>query len=797
MKISLNWLLDFVDFPVNDAAVREVCNRLTQQGIEVDGVQWLAAQWQGFVTGAVAECSKHPDADKLSVTRVDIGDGTTHTIVCGAPNVSTGQKVVVAVPGAVMPAGGFVICNRKLRGVESYGMICSMAELQLGEDTDGIWILPEDTPVGMPLADFLGVKDVVMEVSVTPDRADCLSHRGVAREVNLMGYPLRSEPHSASTPRTVAQGNLAVAIQDTSLCPRYMVRRVNGVLASKPSPDWLCHRLEAVGIRPRNIVVDITNYVNLAIGQPLHAFDAAKIGGAVVVRKAKDQFDFTALDGFVYKVPQNGLLICDAGETPIAVAGIIGGANSHVTLETTDVVIESACFDPSSVRRTARSMGLSTESSYRFERGTDIAATEEGLDLAVELMVSLANGTPAEWCDTCPLPPAPDAIHVRYDKVNRLLGVDITADDQRACCKAIGCEITELHDRSFAAQPPTWRRDISIEEDLVEEIARVIGYDNIPCSLASVIPHTMPEIPQHLLPAPHRGSATTFLVARGFDECKSPALTSPAMAAVASSNVIAVINPLGLETSVMRTSLIPSLLKVAVHNQHNGISDIRIFETGRTYTASKGQVAVETDVLTILMCGSPGRAWHRKDDPFDIFDLKGVVTDLLSNLKIVAPTFVTGEPAGMLWEDMNLEIHADKYCGRLGLVNRELCRKVNVADDVYAAELDLRMLIATEPRYNGINAYPAVRRDAAFVISPEVTADQLIKISLENRSEILADVRIFDEFRSTRLGDNMRSVGLTYVFKHPNRTLTDQEVDKVMNSIIDRIGRSTGAVLRS
>lgn len=799
MNISHRWLQEFVELDPAVWTPSHIGQVLTDLGIEVEHIDDQAKALEGFLTGFVKERIQHPNADKLSVCTVDVGEGTDRTIVCGAPNVAAGQVVAVAIDGAIVPNGGFVIARRKLRGVESQGMICSKAELNLGEDHDGIWVLPPDTPIGRPLAEVIGRNDVIYDVAVTPNRADCLSHIGIARELKAA---MRQDPHTTSYKigpiATQAGKDVTVQTVDEELCPRYAVRTIRGVKV-QDSPKWMKDRLTAVGLRPRNVIVDVTNYVLMECGQPLHAFDAGKLKNAtIVVRRATDGEDFVTLDSKSRTLRGDMLMICDA-ERPVAIAGVMGGENSEIDEATTDIVIESACFNPSSIRRTAKALGISSDASYRFERGVDIENIIGALDRATELICALAGGMPGETIDVYPEPYIPPTFRVRNERMRSMNGIEVDDASIRSICTSIGCAIGDADASSFMVTVPSWRVDLHEEIDICEEVARLVGLDNIPAATHARVVMSGGDLPAALKPAPLTRRLRTTLADMGFSECYTLGQTSPELAQAGGGDVVMLKNALGRENSAMRTSMMTSLLASAALNHRHGADSIRLFEAGKVFFADgKEDLRVrEEERLALLWTGLAERHWSANDRPADLYDVIGVVRTMLERCGIDNVVFRPAE-ASSIWSVNVLNVVVrGTVIGHIGQVSAALCAQFGIDKSVYAAEIGIRTLQQGTKTYTAVGQYPAMRRDVAFVVDDTVTAGDIAKVVRSSPSTLLREVDVFDVYRDVRqLGEGRKSIGIALTFRSDERTLVDGDVDDVVRSIISATATTLGASVR-
>ena len=815
MKISHSWLTDFVELDSSEWTPQRISTVLTDLGLEVEHIDDQAAELDRFVVGRVLTCEKHPKADKLSVTTVDAGEPEPRTIVCGAPNVAAGQLVPVALDGAVIPGADFTIGKRKLRGIESNGMICSQAELGAGEDSDGIWVFDDEqaTP-GTPLAEYLGHTDVVYDIFNTPNRADCNSHVGVARELKAfmtsegLSSPERSDGDllGMTDPRHSVPGmtngdlpSFTTGLVDPSPAPRYALRRINGV-AVKESPQWMQDRLRAVGLRPRNIIVDVTNYVNMELGQPLHAFDFNKLrGGTIEVHTVSAQ-KFVTLDDKERTLDENMLMICD-GEGPIAIAGVMGGQNSEIDDATTDIVLESAYFDPSSIRKTAKKLGLSTDASYRFERGVDIGNVMGALDRATELILEHAGGTPASEVDLYPSPVQPQPIKVRYQKMRDINGIDVSDERIREMCASIGCDVKELDDSACEVVAPTWRVDLGVEIDIAEEIMRLFGINNVPAnevasvSLAGAGLDSSVQAGGSQERLQKRRELRTLLQGRGYADCVTSVLTSPELSSFGGEEPALLKNALGKEFSALRTSILPGLVGVASRNLRHGADAVRVFDIGSTFhLQNTSEFGIDQrEHLVVLVCGRREQHWSLSDRSLDLFDMLGD----LAVLGAVHFAPLVDRTSG-LWTENAVSVMVNgTVVGVAGEVHPNLAKAFDVEVPVFAAEIDVRAIPIEQQTYVPVAQYPSVQRDLAMIVEEGVTAGEIISVITKAASDTFQGAQVFDVFRDNEhVGENKKSVAVAMVFRSNERTLVDDEVDASMKAIIKAAEKNLNAHVR-
>jgi phenylalanyl-tRNA synthetase beta chain len=781
-------------------APQELSDRLMNLGIEVESIDDRRAGLAGFVVGEVLDCARHPNADKLSLCRVSTGREES-TVVCGAPNVAAGQKVVFAPVGTAIPSAGFTIERRKIRGIESVGMICSESELGLGDGHDGILVLPPDTPAGMPVADLLG--DVILEIEVTPNRVDCLSHLGIAREVAAMtGANIFLPPTEIVESQRPTTDAITVRIDDPALCPRYTARVVSGVTIG-PSPDWLQDILRKLGLRPRNNVVDITSYVLFECGHPLHAFDYDLIDRkTIVVRPVDGGETFTTLDGKEHTLPEGALMICDASK-PVAIAGVMGGANSEITDATVNVLIESAYFQPASIRRTAKRLGLSTDASYRFERGTDINAVTYAVDRAASMIAELAGGEIlAGIVDNYPAVAPEQVVELRFDRTNQVLGTSLTADEQIEILSRLdGFSIHRSGDDRAMVSIPSYRVDIAVEIDLVEEIARLYGYDAIPSDERATTSFDLRVDP--LLKTIEQ--TRQFLVDRGFTEVATLQMVDPE-SATPYGEPVPLRNALGRDYSMMRTSLAPSLARVVALNERYSRPDLRLFEVGKVFRSTsidKGVIpgVVETFELVAVITGAaePG-GWDVAGRASDLYDLRAIAEAYLQRLGITGLSTRPADGAAWGFAAGSLALLVDgEEVGRIGPFDAALLERNRISGAPQLLIIDIERIAAAtfaERRYVAPARFPALARDVSIIVDTAVSHADLEGTIRTAGGDLLRSVELFDLYAGKGIEQGKRSLTYALAFSSPDRTLEESEVESAMRNIVDTLGSKHGAVVR-
>ncbi len=801
MLISLNWLKDFVEIR---EAPADLAERLTMAGLEVEGVSDLSAGFENLVIGEIVSLQAHADAERLTVCQVDVGGQETRQIVCGARNHRLHDKVVVALPGALL-SGGMTIGKNTIRGVVSHGMICSEKEIGVSDEADGVMILPQEAPVGTEAAAYLGRRDTVLEIDLTPNRADCLSHVGVAREVAALTGRTLQEPPTAIEETGPEVGTLSeVRVNDPELCPRYAARMVLDVRVG-PSPAWLQQRLQAVGLRPINNVVDVTNYVLMEMGHPLHAFDYDLLAQhRIEVRRAAPRERICTLDGVERELDPSMLLICD-GEKPVALAGIMGAANSQVHTGTTRVLLEAAYFQPASIRRTAKALGLHSDSSHRFERGTDIEGLIRAMDRAAALIQQMAGGQVARGrIDVYPAPRAPRDMRLRTKQVATLLGVTLATDEIAEILERLGLPVAARDADGCVVSIPPFRVDLEREVDLIEEVARVYGYNRIPSTIptASIVSGG-PTRSQRLT-----AFARECLVTLGYTETIHYSFHNPLdlqwlglPEADPRRSQIRIRNPLSEEQSVLRTTLLPGLLHATRRNQSLSLPDLRIFEMGRVFEKKDAGLPREKmRVAGVLVGRNTAEGWNVTPRPFDFFDMKGDLEELLAQLRLVPCEWRSVGSLPFLHPGKSAEIACDGISiGHAGQLHPAVLKRYDLSGEPVCFELDLDRLVEKASEtivYEPPIRYPSVERDLALVLADEVSAGVVAEQIRNVEPDLIRDVRLFDLYRGTPIPDGQKSLGFAVRFQASDRTLTNEEINHIRDKIVTELHRTFGATLR-
>ncbi|MDE0086741.1 MAG: phenylalanine--tRNA ligase subunit beta [Candidatus Poribacteria bacterium] len=797
MNVTQNWLKTYINF---DFSPDELADRLTMLGIEVESVKQLGAALEGVVVGKVTSIKPHPNADKLVLCQVDIGETDTLQIVCGAPNVYEDMFAPVATVGTELSTG-ITIKRAKLRGEESHGMLCSEKELGISDEAAGLMELSSDLSIGSPLTEALGLDDTVFELEITPNRPDCLSMIGVAREIRAeTGNDLKLPQVDLQEGEADINELTSVTIDAPDLCPRYAARVIRGVKIGE-SPAWLKQRLESIGVGVINNIVDITNFVLMECGQPLHAFDYHKLAeNRIVVRRAAEGEQITTLDEEERKLTPDMLVIADA-EKPVALAGIMGGYDSEITETTCDVLLESANFQPSSVRATAKKLGINTEASYRFERGADPEAVIPALDRAAQLIAELAGGTICGGIiDVYPGQREPQQIQLRAERVNFILGTELEADKivQILSRLGFGIEASQSGENMYQITVPSFRGDIAREIDLIEEIARVYGYDNIPTALPKGdIPIPPPNISVEV-----RKRIKHFLLGSGMMETVNYSFSHPNCfdkIGLAADNplrqALQLKNPLSPEMSILRTTLLPSLLDNAQHNHNHQIDNIALFEMSTVFIQAEEPARVAGILAGEIGEGVYGNP-HRSPD---FFDIKGTVEGVLDICgttdytfkKTDDPTFHPGRNAEVLLEG--------KRIGILGEAHPTVLENYELPYKAYLFELDLEALADAadfSKRFEPIPIYPSVLRDLAIVVDEDMQSDVPINIIYSTGGELVESVRLFDVYVGDQVPEGKKSLAYTITYHSATETLTDKTVNELHDKVVKRLNEELGAELR-
>ncbi|MDB6060849.1 MAG: phenylalanine--tRNA ligase subunit beta [Verrucomicrobiaceae bacterium] len=790
MKFNELWLREWVQHAPDTAALS---TQLTMAGLEVDSLSPVAAKFTGVVVGEIIEIAPHPDADKLRVCLVSDGEQTVQ-VVCGAANARQGLKIPFAQIGAQLP-GDFSIKKAKLRGVESYGMLCAAVELGLSDQSDGLLELPQDAPVGTDIRSFLQLDDNEFDIGLTPNRADCLSIIGLAREVATLNRLEVNAPAYSPIPAAI-DATLPVQIDAAAQCPRYVGRIIRNVDVSKPAPQWLTERLRRSGVRSIDAVVDVTNYVMLELGQPMHAFDLEKIDGGIRVRLATAGETLQTLTNQELKLNAETLVIADHHKA-LAIAGIMGGQHSAVSETTRHIFLESAFFTPSLLAGRARSYGLHTESSHRFERGVDYQLQVRAIERATQLILSIVGGQagPVAEVESDQLP-TPVIINLRRHAISRLLGFDIPDNDVETILQRLGLDVKSVSD-GWSAEVPSWRFDLSIEADLIEELARVYGYNRLPVrSISSDLP--LPAKPERQL---HTTAVRRSLVARGYQEVITYSFVDPKIQALLAPQqaVVELINPISNDLSVMRTTLWAGLLQTAQYNLNRQQPRVRLFETGLSFSPAKEGIPEQQKMLALLATGSRfTESWSAKSEQIDFYDVKGDVEALLKLARIDEVSFApASHPALHPGQSAAIRV-GENTIGWVGALHPHIQAKLDLSMPVYLAEVQWSAIASGElSRFAELSKFPEVRRDVAVLVERDVLAATLLDAARHAAGELLRDLTLFDVYQGKGIDPQRKSLAFGLTFQHTSRTLTEDEINAAVESVVNVLKTRFAAELRN
>jgi phenylalanyl-tRNA synthetase beta chain len=789
MKFSEKWLREWVNPAIDTEALLA---QVTMAGLEVDGCEPVSGNFTGVVVGDIITVEQHPDADKLRVCQVS-DSHETYNVVCGAPNARVGIKVPFAKVGAVLP-GNFKIKKAKLRGIESFGMLCAEAELGLADSSDGLMELSADAPVGEDVFSYLELNDKTIEVDLTPNRSDCLSIAGLAREVGVLNKEDITRPVSIPVVPTI-KDTFTVTLSAPDACPKYLGRVIKGVDVNAETPIWMKEKLRRCGLRAIEPAVDVTNYILIELGQPMHAFDLNGLQGAIDVRYARDGEELTLLDDQQVTLRDDTLVISDASG-PLAIAGIMGGKNTGVSSETKDIFLECAFFDPLAIAGKARSYGLHTDSSHRYERGVDTALQREAIERATKLLVQIVGGEPGPVVETVVEANMPEGrtVSLRAAKLESLLGISIPGAEVVEILTRLGLELVNEESGIWTFSIPSYRFDISIEPDLVEEVGRIYGYNNLPkttakgsLDLLADDEATLPlnALEDRLVSLGYQEAITYSFVDAGIQQVLHPELTAIPLA-----------NPISSDMGVMRTSLWTGLLTAAAYNHKRQQSRVKFFETGLKFIQYEGEI-VQTRMLAGLVSGNVSdEGWSNEKRPTDFYDVKADLESILPiNSEVV---FEKGEHSALHPGQCAQIVKQGEVIGYLGALHPQLKKTVDLNGPVYLFELFLEKTIAGKvPHFSDVSKYPEVRRDLAIVIKSEVPYQDIAAVVHENAGSDLVDLIAFDVYAGESLGKGQKSIGLGLKWQRVDRTLNDEEVTQAFDGIVAALSERFGARLRS
>ena len=792
MKFSEQWLRSWVN---PEASTEELVSKITMAGLEVDEYEAVAPAFSGVVVGEIVACEQHPDADKLRVTKVSNGT-EEFQVVCGAPNARVGIKIPFAMVGAVLP-GNFKIKKAKLRGVESFGMLCGDDEIGLAsERADGIMELPADAPVGADIREYLQLDDTIIDVDLTPNRGDCLSIAGLAREVSANFLTEVTVPAIEDVVADI-DDTFEVNLVATEACPRFVGRVLRDVNIKAATPIWMVERLRRSGIRSIDPVVDVTNYVMLELGQPMHGYDLDRLSGSIQVRMAEAGEKLLMLDGTEQELNTNTLVIADE-EKALGIAGVMGGEHSGVNEGATSIFLEAAFFDKIGIAGKARQYGLHTDASHRFERGVDSELQAKAIERATRLILDICGGQAGPVVEVSCEETLPKArtVTLHRQKVTDLLGVDLPADHIAPLLTCLGLELTATGDNEWSVSVPSWRFDISIEEDLVEEVGRIYGYNNLPDTvpMAELRLQTIDESKVRM------SELRRVLVARGYREAINFSFIDPALHKQFDPEVEAepLANPISSEMSVMRTSLLPGLVTAMRHNLNRQQSRVRLFETGQIFVR-KEDVLTQDLWIGGAVCGSRNpESWHGNDEPVDFFDLKGDLVALFKRVGNEAEYSFRAAKRSALHPGQCAEIlRGGKVVGVIGRLHPSVAKAVSVDTPVYLFEMSADVLMAGDvTAFNELSKFPEVRRDMALVLDQATAAADVEAVIRSKAGEWLRDIRLFDVYSGKGVEEGKKSLALGVTWRHAERTLTDDEINDLFQSITAELSDKLRASLR-
>ncbi len=792
MKFSEQWLREWVNPAIS---TDELVAQITMAGLEVDGVEAAGGEFSGVVVCEILEAEQHPNADKLRVCKVSAG-GEAIQVVCGAPNARPGIKVPFAQVGAVLP-GDFKIKKAKLRQVESFGMLCAAAELGISEDNDGILELAADAPLGQDIREYFGLDDQIIEVDLTPNRGDCLSLAGLAREVGVLNKaPVSAVEVAAIAPQT--DDRFPVEIEAGQGCARYVGRVIRNINPAAETPLWMQERLRRSGIRSIDPVVDVTNYVMLELGQPMHAFDLNRLEGGIRVRMAETGEKLTLLDGQEIELKSDTLVIADHSKA-LAMAGIMGGEDSGVSTETVDILLESAWFNPIQIAGRARSYGLHTDSSHRFERGVDHALQVKASERATQLLLEIVGGQPGPVIEVTSdqhLPKLAE-VQLRAERIKKLLALDIPAAEVEEIISRLGMEITPAGEGVWSVKVPSYRFDVSLEEDLLEELARIYGYNNLPVSSSTA---TIELKPQTEIRKP-LSELRRVLTTRGYQEAITYSFVEPKLQQIFDKQhqAVELANPISADMAVMRTTLWPGLIRALQYNQNRQQGRIRLFESGQRFIPENGSLT-QDNVIAGVVCGSRyPEGWSAKAQPVDFFDVKADLEALLSLGGCPEQYRFEAATHDALHPGQTARIERDgKLVGYLGALHPSISSELGLNGTVYLFELALAEIEnGVLPAFEELSKFPETRRDLAVLVDESVPVAKLFEVARNEGGEWLKNVTLFDVYQGEGIENGKKSLALGLTWQHPSRTLNEDEVNEVFAAIVSAMQSAFSATLRS
>jgi len=794
MKFSESWLRQLVDPAIS---VEDLVSQVTMAGLEVDGVEAAAPRISGVVVGEIISVQQHPDADKLRVCQV-LCASEQFQVVCGAPNARVGIKVPFATVGALLP-GDFKIKKAKLRGVESFGMLCAQDELGLGDEASGLWELPADAPVGTNLVEYLDLDDMIIEVDLTPNRGDCLSIRGLAREVGVLNKVDVTVQDCSAVKATISDV-VSVKLNVPAGCARYVGRVMRDLNLAQPTPQWMKERLRRSGIRSLGPAVDVTNYVLLELGQPMHAFDLDKIDGGIVVNMGANQ-SLKLLDDSEVIVDADTLVIADHKKV-LALAGIMGGSESSVSDQTTDILLESAWFNPLALAGKARLYGKHTDSSHRFERGVDPQLQIAAMERATALMLEICGGSvgPLVVQESAENLPVAAEITLRDARLAQQLGLTIDADEVDDILSRLGLSLVKRSSNGATWLAPSWRFDLTIEQDLVEEVARIYGYNNLPTSTPTMALDLQPNPESQQQPGVFRSQ----LISRGYQEVITYSFVDPEVQAVVDPGVtpVSLANPISADMAVMRTNLWSGLLSTAAYNLNRQQSRIRIFEMGQCFVPSEeGDLGLSQNMMLAgLICGSRAPVgWTSTKDKVDFYDIKGDLEAVFAQTGLAAEFSFTADEHPALHPGQAASICRNgQKIGWIGQLHPKIQKRLGISTEAYLFQVDFSKIEDVRiPSFQEVSKFPEVKRDLAFLVDASVPAQRLVDSAREAAGKHLIDLKLFDIYQSKDVDSKGKSIALGLTFQDDSRTLTDEEINHAIDSVVSHLAEICGAELRA
>jgi len=791
MKFSEQWLREWVNPSINTA---ELAEQLTMAGLEVDAIEPAAAQFDSVVIGQIDSMHAHPEADRLNVCEVNIGEQENLSIVCGANNAAVGIKVPTAVVGAKLP-NGLKIKKAKLRGVASFGMLCSETELDMAESSEGLMILPDDAVIGQNVREFLSLDDQIIDVDFTPNRGDCLSVAGISREISVLNN-MAYKPMLVEPVKPVIDDTFPISIEEPNDCPRYLGRVIKNIDSNATTPMWMQEKLRRAGLRSLSPTVDVTNYVLMELGQPMHAFDLAKLNEKIIIRKAKENEEIKLLDDSEIKLSEDVLVIADTSDA-LAFAGVMGGANSAVTEETVDIFLECAFFNPDVIRGKARKYGMQTDSSYRFERGVDFSLQTQAMERATQLILEIAGGKPGPVSGSVihSALPTRETIQFRKSQLDRVLGFEIETTKVESILKNLGMTL-ENSNGNWLVTPPTYRFDIAIEADLIEEVGRVYGYNQLPTTLPTTQLRFVKE-PEAKLTL---NQIRQVLVSQGYQEAITYSFVDEKTQNLFDPDIkpFKLSNPISAEMSVMRTTLWTSLIKTAEHNMARQQSRIRLFEIGKRFLPDTNEIRQDLSIAGLLSGDVFSTQWDVGQHKTDFYDIKNDVENLLSLVN--AAREFTFEPAihHALHPGQSAQIKFEnEVVGWIGKLHPAIQQSLGLNSPVFLFELSYTSLDnGMIPKYKLVSRFPFIKRDLALVVAENVQAGMVIDEIKRSGGKRLQLVEIFDIYHGPGVEEGKKSLALSLTIQDDTQTLTDQEVDEIIQEILVSLQASIGATLR-